>query len=243
MNYDDIISMMDYLELFTAADKFGYVMTEPAMAELTTEQAVREIISAEYENQKAKRFNELLKHSKTGRNAAVASNLKSGNGRIYNDNLARQLLSMTFVTGRRNLCIFGESGIGKTYAAKAIGIECCRNEYSTYFIDTTNLLDELLICKSTDGKKFKSRLNFFTRVQVLILDDFLITRLNEERSLILFQLIKAREAKETSTIVTCQYPASDWSDFMGAKNEPALSDAVRRRLTSGCIMEIEAAKV
>jgi len=63
----------------------------------------------------------------------------------------------------------------------------------------------------------------------------------EERTSILFQLIKLREVFGTSTVVTCQYPADDWGDFMGEQNEPALSDAIRRRLTSGFILNIETA--
>ncbi len=43
------------------------------------------------------------------------------------------------------------------------------------------------------------------KIQVLILDDFLITHINEERASILFQLIKLREVCGTSTVVTCQY--------------------------------------
>lgn len=105
----------------------------------------------------------------------------------------------------------------------------------------TDMIDELLILKNSNGVKYKQSLNKFGKIQFLILDDFLITHLNEERSSILFQLIKLKETNGTSTIVTCQYPATDWGDFMGAQNEPALSDAIRRRLTSGFILNIESA--
>ena len=128
-----------------------------------------------------------------------------------------------------------------TRTSQAIGAECCRGEYKTYFTDCTTLIDELLIMKTSDPAKYNKKLKYFGKIQVLILDDFLITHINEERASILFQLIKLREVFGTSTVVTCQYPADDWGDFMGEQNEPALSDAIRRRLTSGFILNIETA--
>lgn len=241
MKNDDLMEMIEYLELFSLEERLKSLLDSPKFAGLTSEQFLRELISAEYESRKEQRIDRLLRSSKLGKNNALVSNLKSGNGRIYNENLVKQLKSLSFVEKRLNICIFGESGIGKTYAAKALGAECCRNEYKTYFTDCTALIDELLILKNSNGIKYKQSLNKFGKFQVLILDDFLITHLNEERSSILFQLIKIRENNGTSTIVTCQYPATDWGDFMGSQNEPALSDAIRRRLTSGFILNIESA--
>lgn len=241
MKNDDLMEMIEYLELFFLEERLKALLDSPKFAGLTSEQFLRELISAEYESRKEQRIDRLLRSSKLGKNTALVSNLKSGNGRIYNENLVKQLKSLSFVEKRLNICIFGESGIGKTYAAKALGAECCRNEYKTYFTDCTALIDELLILKNSNGIKYKQSLNKFGKFQVLILDDFLITHLNEERSSILFQLIKIRENNGTSTIVTCQYPATDWGDFMGSQNEPALSDAIRRRLTSGFILNIESA--
>ena len=93
----------------------------------------------------------------------------------------------------------------------------------------------------SEPAKYNKKLKYFGKIQVLILDDFLITHINEERASILFQLIKLREVFGTSTVVTCQYPADDWGDFMGEQNKPALSDSIRRQLTSSFILNIETA--
>lgn len=240
-NNEKLMEMPEYLELFTFEERFNDVLSSPKFAGLDAVQFVTELVTAEYDRKKEDRIDRLLRSSKLGENKAVISNLKSGDGRVFNENIIRQIKSLSFVEKRLNLCIFGESGIGKTYAAKAIGAECCRNEYKTLFADCTALIEELLILKSSDSQKYRKKLSLMGKLQVLILDDFLITRLNEERSAVLFQLIKLRETNGTSTIVTCQYPATDWGDFMGTQSEPALSDAIRRRLTSGFILNIETA--
>lgn len=237
----ELMEMLEYLELFALEERFKAICDSPKFSALNSVQFLQELVAAEYDYRKEDRLDRLLRLSRLGKNTALASNLKSGNGRIYNENVVRQILTLGFVEKRLNLCIFGQSGIGKTYAAKAIGAECCRSEYKTYFTDCMTLIDELLILKSSNVIKFNKKLKTMSKVQVLILDDFLITHINEERASILFRLIKMREDFGTSTVVTCQYPADDWGDFMGDQNEPALSDAIRRRLTSGFILNIESA--
>ena len=237
----DLMEMLEYLELFAFEERFKAIYESPKFSSLDSVQFLQELVAAEYDYRKEARLDRLLRLSRLGKNTALASNLKSGNGRIYNENVVRQILTLGFVEKRLNLCIFGQSGIGKTYAAKAIGAECCRGEYKTYFTDCTTLIDELLFMKNSDSAKYTKKLKYFGKIQVLILDDFLITHINQERASILFQLIKLREVQGTSTVVTCQYPADDWGDFMGDQNEPALSDAIRRRLTSGFILNIETA--
>lgn len=162
---------------------------------------------------------------------------KYGVPSIFNTDCGSQYTSGEFIEQLKYYNVeISMDGIGR---CKDNIAECCCNEYKTYFTDCTALIDELLILKNSNGIKYKQSLNKFGKFQVLILDDFLITHLNEERNSILFQLIKIRENNGTSTIVTCQYPATDWGDFMGSQNEPALSDAIRRRLTSGFILNIE----
>lgn len=145
MKNDDLMEMIEYLELYSLEERLKSLLDSPEFAGLTSEQFLRELISAEYESRKEQRIDRLLRSSKLGKNTALVSNLKSGNGRIYNENLVKQLKSLSFVEKRLNICIFGESGIGKTYAAKALGAECCRNEYKTYFTDCTALISEKIM--------------------------------------------------------------------------------------------------
>ena len=79
--------------------------------------------------------------------------------------------------------------------------------------------------------KYKKKLNFYSRIQVLILDDFLITHLGNDRSLIFFSLIKNRdELGSTSTIITSQYDPSTWVSFLESDSNFAMGDSIKRRL-------------
>jgi DNA replication protein DnaC len=73
---------------------------------------------------------------------------------------------------------------------------------------------------------FQSR---YSRIQVLILDDFLISHPGNDRSLILFSLIKDRDELGTSTIFTSQYNPRTWISFLEINGNFAIGDSIRRR--------------
>ena len=45
-----------------------------------------------------------------------------------------EFTSLGFIERTENILFVGSSGVGKTHLATAIGIECARNRFSTYFI-------------------------------------------------------------------------------------------------------------
>ncbi|MBQ5675099.1 MAG: ATP-binding protein [Lachnospiraceae bacterium] len=58
----------------------------------------------------------------------------------------KQLLefaSLGFIERKENILFVGSSGVGKTHLATAIGIECARHRYSTYFVSFENLMNQL----------------------------------------------------------------------------------------------------
>ena len=82
----------------------------------------------------------------------------------------------------------------------------------------------------------------YSDIQVLILDDFLIAHLGNDRSLILFSLIKNRDELGTSTIITSQYDPRTWISFLESNGNFAMGDSIRRRLlNNGYTLLIEKA--
>ena len=44
-----------------------------------------------------------------------------------------EFTSLGFIERNENILFVGTSGVGKTHLATAIGVECARNRYSTYY--------------------------------------------------------------------------------------------------------------
>lgn len=226
----DIEEMLDYLNLNTMSKSLSEKIRSTEYPSSDPIQFFRDVVSDQYVEQINNDFARSLRLAKLKGTDAQIELLQSGNGRKYHDPTIKQLATLEFIADRKNIAIFGESSAGKTFASKAFGVEACRNGYRTLFTDFTELIDILYILKNEDLRSYMKKLTFYSKIQVLILDDFLINQLDEERSVILFSLVKKRDELGTSTIVTSQYEPKTWSSFLESNGKFAMGDSIRRRL-------------
>ena len=174
---------------------------------------------------------------------AVTENLKTGNGRIYNDATVEQILKFHFAENRQNVGIYGVTGAGKSYFLSACCVEACRRNYRCKFVDYSDLLDELIVLnRQEDLNKYRKRIRYYARIQLLFIDDFAISRYSEEGIKILYHLIKLRDDLGTSTLFSCQYSPDEWGNQLSDEKECyGKLDGIRRRLTTGFTVLIEKA--
>ena len=170
-------------------------------------------------------------------------NLKTGNGRIYNDATVQQILQFHFAENRQNVGIYGITGAGKSYFLSACCVEACRRNYRCKFVDYCDLLDELIILnRQEDLNKYRKRIKYYARIQLLFIDDFSISRYTEEGIKILYHLLKLRDDLGTSTLFSCQYSPDEWGNTLSYEPECyGKLDGIRRRLTTGFTVFIEKA--
>lgn len=60
-----------------------------------------------------------------------------------NENQINDFASLRFIRKRENIIFYGNSGVGKTHLAIAIGVIAARNRDSTYFIKCSQLMSDL----------------------------------------------------------------------------------------------------
>ena len=133
---------------------------------------------------------------------ALVENLKTGNGRIYNDATVQQVLEFHFAENRQNVGIYGVTGAGKSYFLSACCVEACRRNYRCKFVDYSDLLDELIVLnRQKDLNRYRKRIKYYARIQLLFIDDFAISRYSEEGIKILYHLLKLRDDLGTSTLL------------------------------------------
>jgi DNA replication protein DnaC len=119
--------------------------------------------------------------------------------------------------------------------------EACRQNYRCMLLDYSDLLDELLVLAQKDNlEKYTKKLKYYSKIKLLFIDDFAISRYSEEGIKILYHLIKTRDDLGNATVFTCQYDPSEWgkqiSDDPGCYGK---LDGIRRRLTTGYTILIE----
>jgi DNA replication protein DnaC len=132
--------------------------------------------------------------------------------------------SLRFLENNESLLFIGSSGVGKTHLATAIGMECARNRYSTYFASFESLMSQLK--KALLENRLESRMKFFARYKILIIDEIGYMPIDSDSANLFFQLIAKRYEKHC-TIITTNTPFSKWGEIFGS---PTLANAVLDRL-------------
>lgn len=238
---NDIVKMLDELGLTTAALRYKELLDSPEIGDYSTSQLLREILTPQFIETMDKRYTTNLKFSKLINKTAKIENLKTGSGRRYNDDKVQQVLSFRFVGNKLNVGVYGKTGAGKSYFMSALCDEACRKNYRCMILDYTDLLDELLVMVQKGNlEKYTKKLKYYSRIRLLFIDDFAISRYSEEGIKILYHLIKTRTDLGNVTVFTCQYDPREWGKQISDDPECyGKLDGIRRRLTTGYTILIE----
>jgi DNA replication protein DnaC len=134
------------------------------------------------------------------------------------------LAECAWVRTRHNVAVVGATGLGKTFIACALANAAIRRGHSVLYLRGPRMLDELAIARA-DGR-FQRLVASWSRVEVLVVDDYLLRPLSVEQAADVLEVIEDRAGRR-STLLTSQLPISMWHEAIG---EPTLADAICDRL-------------
>jgi len=138
-----------------------------------------------------------------------------------------QVLSLAephWVNAHHSVVIVGATGLGKTYLACALATSAIRRGHSALYLRGPRLLDDVAIARA-EGRLARL-LASWVRVDILLIDDFLIRPLGPDQAADVLEVIEDR-AQLRSTIVTSQLPVAMWHEALG---EPTVADGILDRL-------------
>ena len=139
---------------------------------------------------------------------------------------------LRFIENKENILFLGVPGVGKTHLATSIGIEAAKNRKITYFINCHDLILQLKRTKLEN--RLETRLKFFSKYKVLIIDEVGYLPIDKEGANLLFQLINKRY-ENSSTIITTNKPFSELGEVFG---DSALASAIDRLLHHSHVINI-----
>ena len=141
-----------------------------------------------------------------------------------NQDKMRDLTTLRFLEKTENILFLGNSGVGKTHLAVAIGVAAAKKRKSTYFINCHELL--LNLKKAKQENRLETRLKHYAKYRLLIIDEIGFLPIDQEESNMFFQSINRRYEK-SSTIITTNKEFSKWGEVFG---DATIANAILDRL-------------
>lgn len=214
------------MHLSAMADAFILQSSDPAMKDVPFDDRFGLLVDAEYTSRKNNRFKRLIKKAELEQPDASIAGIDYHSGRKLNRDLINKLACCEYISDFRNIFITGATGSGKTYLACAFGLAACKRYYTTKFVRMPDMLIELQ--EAREHGDFQKVLSKYTRPVLLIIDEWLLIKLNDNEVRNLFEVISKRR-KHSSTIFCSQYREEGWYTQLGG--EGTLADAIMDRIS------------
>ena len=215
------------MHLTAMADAFRIQLNDKSMKEISFEDRFGMLVDVEYTSRKNNRLKKLIKTAELEQPDACIAGIDYNSGRKLNKSLISRLASCEYIAENRNVFITGATGSGKTYMACAFGLEACKQYFSVKYVRLPDLLVDLQAAREEGN--FASVLKKYTKPTLLILDEWLLIRLNETEARNLFELIHKRR-KKASTIFCSQFREEEWYGRLCNAEENTLADAIMDRI-------------
>ena len=197
--------------------------------ELSFEDRLALLIDAEWNRRQKNKYQRCLHNARLSIPNATVEGIEYYENRKLSRKDFTLLSTCKYIEDEHHIIFKGASGNGKTYLACALGEAACRKHLSVRYIRMPELLDEL--CYAKANNEFKKVIKAYQKVDLLILDEWLIRCLTPEESYNLFEIIEAR-TKHGSTIFCTQFETEGWYKRVNPdpENDSPISEAIMDRI-------------
>ncbi len=140
------------------------------------------------------------------------------------EKLIRELATLSFLDGAKNILLVGAPGVGKTHLSIALGLEATKQRRRVKFISAEELTNELIAANRSNT--ITDYLEMMSRIELLIIDEIGYLELSREVASLFFRLISKRYEK-ASTIITSNKVFQEWGQIF---NDDVIATAILDRL-------------
>lgn len=225
-----LLSDLREMGLPTMAETLEDLYHTKEFLELDHLDLLNKMVGAEYQQKMTKKVENRLKKAKLAGSPCDIHSCVDSKDREYLPNGITDILAeLSFIRDGQNICILGPSDSGKSYLAKALGIIAC-HEHRVFYFHCSIFAEEMVALKQRDFPKYKKQMNSVTGVSLLILDDFLLHTITDEREIkVLFEILEKRNELRRSTIICSQRDPHSWASMM--LNDEVSFNALLKRVT------------
>lgn len=213
------------LKLSGMAEAYSALVDDQLLHTLAIDEVLTILVDREENKRKDSKHERLLKQAGLEQPLAHMSDIDYSESRRLSRDVMHRLASCQFIGDSRNIVVMGATGSGKSYLACAIGRKACHLLYSVHFTRMHTLLEEMNMASELKLTKIKRHL---MTCNLLIIDDWMLSAIDEKQTGYLYEIIHARELSDrTSTLLCTQYDLKGCAKRMAGQT---MSDAIYDRL-------------
>jgi DNA replication protein DnaC len=141
--------------------------------------------------------------------------------------LVIELATMGFVSRRQGVILAGKSGTGKSYIAKALALQGCKEDYRVRYTTAADMLSTLYASLADDS--LDQKLKQYLGPELLVIDELGFDRLEQEdarNASLFFKVIDGRYTKK-STVLTSNIDFKQLGHYLG---DPVVTTAIVDRM-------------
>lgn len=226
MRNENTLDKLKKMRLGGMAEAYENHSNDREIQNLSFEERFNLLIDYEYARRQSNKLQRLIKQATFSEPEACVEDIEYYPDRHLDKEFMTRLATGQYLEDRQNIIFMGASGNGKTWLANAFGIQACRQFKKVKYVRLPELIDELKVALFEADGSYRKLVNKYRKVDLLIIDEWLLTELNQEDSIHVLEIIEAR-LNQSSTIFCSQFAPEGWHQKI---ENVQLADAILDRV-------------
>lgn len=230
MTYQSIIERLKQMKLTAMAEELeNQLQDNKTYGNLGFEERLSLMVETEWSRRQSNKLARYIKSACFAMPRADIESIEYFPDRHLDKAEILRFASCQYIVDGHHIILKGASGNGKTFIACALGNAACRKFKTVKYIRLPELLTDLTVAKGTG--EMRKLIATYKKVDLLILDEWLLRPLAPEDAYNLLELIESRSTGG-SVIFCTQYETDDWYERINpaGKEESPISDSIMDRI-------------
>jgi DNA replication protein DnaC len=202
------------------------LMDHDTYGKLSFEERLGLMVDAEWSKRQRNKLERYIRSAQFALPYASVESIEYYSDRKLDKTEMLRLSTCQYIDEHHHIVLESASGNGKTFISCALGIAACRKFKTVRYIRMPELLDELNVAKGCGT--FKKVVKHFQKVDLMILDEWLLRCLAPLEAYDLLEIIESRCSR--STIFCTQYNSKGWYERIGADDDKPVTEAIMDRI-------------
>lgn len=224
MLIEQTVEKMRLMKMGKMATSLKERIARPDHQSLSSAEFVGFLVDDEFQHRQNIKLDSRMRRASFKETQACIENIDYQFKRDLSKKAVMDLAQNHWIRQHQNIIFTGPTGAGKSYLAQALGHHAVREGFTVIYMRCPKLYHHLTVARA-DGT-YLARLKVLAKTAVIILDDFGVTPIDDEKRQDLFEIIEDRQGVG-STIVTTQLPTENWHQYLGGG---MLGDSICDRL-------------